>query len=88
MKCPYCGAEVQANSKCEYCGSFVDASANKKSEERAQEIINKRLLSAHRSIIKMVILRGNSFLTQPQIWIWSRAAFIPDISIIRILIYI
>lgn len=56
MKCPYCGAEVQANSKCEYCGSFVDASANEKNEERAQEIINKRLLSAHRSIIKMVIL--------------------------------
>ncbi len=56
MKCPYCGAEVQANSKCEYCGSFVDANANEKNEERAQEIINKRLLSAHRSIIKMVIL--------------------------------
>lgn len=56
MKCPYCGAEVQANSKCEYCGSFVDANANEKDADRAQEIINKRLLSAHRSIIKMVIL--------------------------------
>lgn len=56
MKCPYCGAEVQANSKCEYCGSFVDANAYEKNEERAQEIINRRLLSAHRSIIKMVIL--------------------------------
>lgn len=55
MKCPYCGAETQPNSKCEYCGSFVDANSNDKNTDRTQEFINKRLLSANKSIVKMVI---------------------------------
>lgn len=67
MKCPYCGAEVKPNSYCEYCGSFVKEASDpsyttdqtkeecEKLLNETEDFINKRLFSANKRIIKMVL---------------------------------